>query len=64
MVPAEDVAALANAMSEQSRMPRLDEIQKAAMHGRVEKFFSLRRQGELVLELYRNLFEAATVTIR
>jgi len=64
LVPAEDVAALANAMSEQSRMPRLDEVQKAAMHGRVEKFFSLRRQGELVLELYRNLLEPATVTIR
>jgi glycosyltransferase involved in cell wall biosynthesis len=63
LVPAEDVAALASAMSEQSRMPRLNDVQKAAMHGRVEKFFSLRRQGELVLQLYRNLLEPATVTI-
>jgi glycosyltransferase involved in cell wall biosynthesis len=55
LVPQEDVAALAGAMLEQARSPRPDDAQRAAMHKRVEQFFSLRRQGELVLQLYRDL---------
>jgi glycosyltransferase involved in cell wall biosynthesis len=61
LVPAEDIAALAAAMSEQARMPAPDAGQRAAMHNRVEQFFSLRRQAELVLGLYRDLLKAKTV---
>jgi glycosyltransferase involved in cell wall biosynthesis len=57
LVPAEDVAALAGAMLRQSRSPKPDDGQRAAMHGRVEQFFSLRRQADLVLQLYRALLE-------
>jgi glycosyltransferase involved in cell wall biosynthesis len=62
LIPAEDVGALANAMLEQMRSPRLNDEQKAAMHGRVEKFFSLRRQGDLVLQLYRALLSKSAAT--
>jgi glycosyltransferase involved in cell wall biosynthesis len=55
LVPAEDVAALAAAMLEQAGKTAADEGQRAAMHERVERSFSLRRQGERVLELYRRL---------
>jgi glycosyltransferase involved in cell wall biosynthesis len=55
LVPAEDVAALADAMLEQTRKPGLDAGQRAAMHERVEQFFSLRRQADNVLQLYRAL---------
>jgi len=57
LVPAEDVAALAGAMLEQARTPPPEAGQRDAMHQRVEQFFSLRRQGELVLRLYRALLE-------
>jgi glycosyltransferase involved in cell wall biosynthesis len=55
LVPAEDVAALAGAMLEQARSPRPEASQRAAMHERVEQFFSLRRQAEMVLQLYFNI---------
>ena len=55
LVPAEDVAALAGAMLEQARSPLPNDAQRAAMHGRVEQFFSLQRQAQLVLQLYRQL---------
>jgi glycosyltransferase involved in cell wall biosynthesis len=55
LVPQEDVAALAGAMLEQTRMPPPAASERAAMHDRVEKFFSLRRQAERVLQLYREL---------
>jgi len=55
LVPAEDVAALADAMLQQARSPLPDDGQKAAMHERVEQFFSLQRQADLVLQLYRAL---------
>jgi hypothetical protein len=54
-VPAEDVGALAEAMLEQTERAEPEPGQRAAMHGRVEQFFSLRRQAEKVLELYREL---------
>jgi glycosyltransferase involved in cell wall biosynthesis len=57
LVPWEDVAALAEAMLQQTKNPRLDDAQKAAMHARVEHNFSLRRQGEMVLQLYRSLLK-------
>jgi glycosyltransferase involved in cell wall biosynthesis len=57
LVPAEDVAALAGAMLEQARSPRPDDGAKVAMHERVDQFFSLRRQADLVLQLYRALSE-------
>jgi glycosyltransferase involved in cell wall biosynthesis len=59
LVPSEDVAALAEAMLAQARSPRPDDGQRAAMHERVEQFFSLRRQGDRVLQLYRALLEPA-----
>jgi len=55
LVPAEDIRALAEAMLAQSNSPAPDAAQRAAMHQRVEQFFSLRRQGDLVLQLYRRL---------
>jgi glycosyltransferase involved in cell wall biosynthesis len=55
LVPAEDIRALAEAMLAQSNSPAPDAVQRAAMHQRVEQFFSLRRQGDLVLQLYRRL---------
>jgi glycosyltransferase involved in cell wall biosynthesis len=55
LVPPENVAALAGAMLEQARSPRPDDSQRAAMHKRVEQFFSLRRQADLVLQLYHDL---------
>jgi glycosyltransferase involved in cell wall biosynthesis len=57
LVPAEDLKALAEAMLEQNRNPQPDDTQKSAMHERVERFFSLSRQSDLVLKLYRSLFE-------
>jgi glycosyltransferase involved in cell wall biosynthesis len=59
LVPPEDVAALAGAMLEQTRSPRPDDCQRTGMHDRVEQFFSLRRQADLVLQLYRVLLEPA-----
>ena len=55
LVPAENIAALADAMLEQARANPPDDLQKAAMRERVEQFFSLRRQGDEVLQLYRSL---------
>jgi glycosyltransferase involved in cell wall biosynthesis len=52
LVPAEEVAALAGAMAEQARLAPPEAGQRAAMHERVEQFFSLRRQADLVLQLY------------
>jgi glycosyltransferase involved in cell wall biosynthesis len=60
LVPAEDVAALAGAMLKQAGSPQPDDTQRAAMHERVEQFFSLQRQAELVLQLYRALLEPGT----
>ncbi len=57
LVPPEDIAALAVAMSEQAMMPLPDAARKAALHQRVEQFFSLRRQADNVLQLYRALLE-------
>jgi glycosyltransferase involved in cell wall biosynthesis len=59
LVPQEDVNALAHAMLEQIRSPRLDDAQKTAMHERVERFFSLSRQPEMVLRLYHRLLAVA-----
>ena len=59
LVPAEDVTALAGAMLEQARTLLPEAGQKAAMHERVERFFSLRRQADMVLQLYRELLAAA-----
>jgi glycosyltransferase involved in cell wall biosynthesis len=55
LVAPEDVAALAGAMLEQAGAPPPDAGQRAAMGQRVERSFSLRRQAELVLQLYREL---------
>ncbi len=55
LVPPEDIQALAEAMLEQAGKPAPDAAQKTAMHGRVEQFFSLRRQADMVLQLYREL---------
>jgi glycosyltransferase involved in cell wall biosynthesis len=60
LVPPEDVAALAGAMLEQASSPQPDDGQRAAMHERVERFFSLRRQADMVLQLYRALLEPVT----
>jgi glycosyltransferase involved in cell wall biosynthesis len=57
LVPAEDVTALANAMLEQARVPLPEASQRAAMHERVEQFFSLRQQADKVLQLYHALLE-------
>jgi glycosyltransferase involved in cell wall biosynthesis len=55
LVPPEDVTALAGAMLDQSKTPLPEASQKAAMHQRVEQFFSLGRQAERVSQLYRAL---------
>jgi glycosyltransferase involved in cell wall biosynthesis len=55
LVPAEDVGSLAEAMLEQTKRAAPESDQRAAMHERVEQFFSLQRQAEKVLELYREL---------
>ena len=57
LVPAENIAALADAMLEQARANPPDDLQRAVMRERVEQFFSLRRQGDGVLQLYRSLME-------
>ena len=62
LVPQEDVAALADAMLQQARSPRPDDIQRAALHKRVEQSFSLQRQAESVLQLYRALIEPGAST--
>jgi glycosyltransferase involved in cell wall biosynthesis len=57
LVPAENIAALADAMLEQARANPPDDLQRAVMRERVEQFFSLRRQGDGVLQLYRSLMD-------
>jgi glycosyltransferase involved in cell wall biosynthesis len=53
LVPAEDIEALAQAMACQIRAPAADAAQAMTMHAKVERAFSLQRQGRDVLELYR-----------
>ena len=55
LVAPEDVGALAGAMLEQAGMRPPQAGEREAMRERVERAFSLGRQAELVLQLYREL---------
>jgi glycosyltransferase involved in cell wall biosynthesis len=55
LVPPENIEALAQAMARQAGMPAPDTAEARAMHEKVERAFSLQRQGREVLELYRTL---------
>jgi glycosyltransferase involved in cell wall biosynthesis len=55
LVPPENIAALAQAMADQSKVPAPDTEQARSMHAKVEQAFSLERQARDVLELYRRL---------
>jgi glycosyltransferase involved in cell wall biosynthesis len=55
LVPPEDVGALGQAMLQQAGAPALSAEEKAALHDKVRERFSLERQGNEVLQLYRTL---------
>ena len=55
LVPPEDIEALAQAMASQINSPAADSAEAAAMHAKIEQAFSLERQAQEVLELYRFL---------
>jgi glycosyltransferase involved in cell wall biosynthesis len=59
LVPPENIEALAQALARQAGAPAPDMAQARAMHEKVERAFSLQRQGREVLELYRSLRKPA-----
>jgi glycosyltransferase involved in cell wall biosynthesis len=55
LVPPEDIGALGQAMLQQAGAPALSAAEKSALHERVRGRFSLERQGNEVLQVYRTL---------